>query len=66
MNDIREGSIDLQGQTLDLEELDDAYEEDLDKEGSEDNQDQSAQSGGMPAPDMSAGAAPPIIPGAMQ
>jgi len=66
MNDIREGSIDLQGQTLDLEELDDAYEEDLDKEGSEDNQDQSAQSGGMPAPDISAGAAPPIIPGAMQ
>jgi hypothetical protein len=66
MNDIREGSIDLQGQTLDLEELDDAYEEDLDKEGSENNEDQSAQGSGMlPAPDMGAGA-PPIIPGAMQ
>ena len=33
MNDIREGSIDLAGQTLDLDELDDAYDEDLDKEG---------------------------------
>lgn len=32
MNDIREGSIDLAGQTIDLEELDNAYEEDLDKE----------------------------------
>jgi len=35
MNDIREGSIDLAGQTLDLDELDDAYDEDLDKEGAE-------------------------------
>jgi hypothetical protein len=35
MNDIRDGSIDLAGQTLDLEELDDAYDEDLDKEGAE-------------------------------
>ena len=32
MNDIREGSIDLAGQTIDLGELDDAYNEDLDKE----------------------------------
>lgn len=35
MNDIREGSIDLAGQTINLEELDTAYEDDLDKEGSE-------------------------------
>ena len=35
MNDIREGSIDLAGQTVDLTELDDAYDEDLDKEGNE-------------------------------
>lgn len=35
MNDIREGSIDLAGQTLDLDELDTAYEQDLDKEGTE-------------------------------
>ena len=66
MNDVREGSIDLQGQTLDLEELDDAYEDDLDKEGSEDNEDQSQQTGAMPAPDMGAAGAPPVIPGAMQ
>lgn len=35
MNDIREGSIDLAGQTIDLEDLDNAYDEDLDKEGTE-------------------------------
>ena len=33
MDDIKEGSIDLAGQTIDLEEIDDAYNEDLDKEG---------------------------------
>jgi hypothetical protein len=32
MDDIKEGSIDLQGSTIDLNELDDAYAEDLDKE----------------------------------
>jgi hypothetical protein len=30
MNDIREGSIDLAGQTIDLEDLDDAYAKDYD------------------------------------
>lgn len=35
MNDIREGSIDLADQTIDLEELDNAYADDLDKEGLE-------------------------------
>lgn len=35
MNDIREGSIDLAGQTINLEELDTAYDEDLDKEGTD-------------------------------
>ena len=54
MDDIREGSIDLAGQTIDLEELDTAYEDDLDKEstqGQEDNQaefDQQGQQGGFP------------------
>lgn len=54
MDDIREGSIDLAGQTIDLEELDTAYEDDLDKEstqGQEDNQaefDQQSQQGGFP------------------
>jgi hypothetical protein len=32
MDDIREGSIDLAGQTIDLEDLDSAYDDDLDKE----------------------------------
>lgn len=32
MDDIKEGSIDLAEQTINFEELDDAYEEDLDKE----------------------------------
>lgn len=35
MDDIKEGSIDLAGQTIDLEEIDDAYTEDLDKEGAQ-------------------------------
>lgn len=32
MNNIKEGSIDLADQTIDLEDIDQAYEEDLDKE----------------------------------
>lgn len=32
MNEIKEGSIDLADQTIDLEDIDNAYEEDLDKE----------------------------------
>lgn len=65
MNDIREGSIDLAGETLDLEELDDSYEEDLDKAGNEDEEtaaapaDQGMGAGAAPA----AGALP--MPGAM-
>jgi hypothetical protein len=50
MDDIREGSIDLAGQSIDLEELDTAYEEDLDKEstqGQEENQAQFDQTGQM-------------------
>lgn len=54
MNDIREGSIDLAGQNIDLDELDSAYENDLDTEGSqtEDNQtpDLGAMGGMPPAP----------------
>lgn len=33
LDDIKEGSIDLAGSNIDLEELDQAYEDDLDKEG---------------------------------
>lgn len=36
MNDIREGSIDLAGQNIDLSDLDNSYEEDLDQEGTDD------------------------------
>ena len=32
MTDIRTGSIEMEDQVLDLEDLDSAYEEDLDKE----------------------------------
>lgn len=46
MDDIKEGSIELADQTIDLEEIDDAYDEDLDqqdtKEGQE-NQDMQNQ-----------------------
>jgi hypothetical protein len=42
MDDIKEGSIDLAGQTIDLNELDNAYDDDLDKEdtGEKDDQEQ--------------------------
>ncbi len=52
MNDIREGSIDLADQTIDLEELDSAYDDDLDKEGLEGEEGKAPadQMGGMPAP----------------
>lgn len=58
MNDIREGSIDLAGQTINLEELDTAYDEDLDKEGTEtEGEDQQGQGMGQ---DMGMGSmAPP-------
>ena len=53
MNDIREGTIDLADQTIDLEELDDSYEEDLDKENLEGESTNGAQAdnqGAMNAP----------------
>jgi len=66
MQDIREGSIDLAGQTIDLEDLDNAYEEDLDKEaqeGGETSEGQQPAGGPMPPQGAPApGAAPP--PGA--
>ena len=59
MDDIKEGSIDLADQTIDLEDLDSAYDEDLDKEGmqqegAEENQDM--------APDLGLGGAAPGAP----
>jgi len=49
MNDIREGSIDLAGQTIDLEDLDDAYAKDYDTESLKTDQDENQ---GMPGDDM--------------
>jgi hypothetical protein len=60
LDDIKEGSIDLAGQTIDLEELDDSYDEDLDKDdGQADEEEQQAA-----APDMGMGGMPPPAPGA--
>jgi hypothetical protein len=61
MDDIREGSIDLAGQNIDLNELDDAYDDDLDKEdtGEEDDQQQDMMDQtGTAAPGM--GMPPPL------
>jgi hypothetical protein len=45
MNDIREGSIDLADQTIDLEDLDDAYAKDYDTESMKDQEDGTAEAG---------------------
>jgi hypothetical protein len=57
MNDIRTGSIEMEDQDIDLDELDQAYEQDLDKEANQsDEQAQDAQQslqqqpGQQPAP----------------
>jgi hypothetical protein len=64
MDDIREGSIDLAGQTIDLDELDSAYDDDLQKEDTEGGEDQSQGQGQgqqMP-PDMGMGGPPGMAP----
>lgn len=49
MDDIKEGSIDLADQTIDLAELDDAYDKDLDKEGTQqDETQQQSNTGNQP------------------
>ena len=56
MNEIREGSIDLADQTIDLQDLDDSYDEDLDEgetEGEEEQQPgQAAEQPGTTTPTM--------------
>ncbi len=54
MDDIKEGSIDLAGSNIDLEELDNAYDDDLDKQGVDEEGTDPQQ-----APDMAA--APPAL-----
>jgi hypothetical protein len=49
MDDIKEGSIDLADQTIDLEEIDNAYEEDLDKEGTKQDDTDTQQPNIQPA-----------------
>jgi hypothetical protein len=43
MNDIRTGSIELEDQSIDLEDLDSAYEEDLNQDEFKDNSEDNAQ-----------------------
>jgi hypothetical protein len=50
MNDIREGSIDLADQTVDLEDLDAAYQKDYDTDIMKDNEQQDNADGSMGDP----------------
>lgn len=59
MTDLQEGSVDLAGQTIDLQDLDDAYAKDYDKENLKD-QDQQMAGGPMGGPPMGL---PPPLPG---
>jgi len=62
MNDVREGSIDLAGQTIELDDLDSAYEDDLDKEGTEEQGNAPANQA-MGQPPMAGGMPPqPMAP----
>ena len=58
MDDIKEGTIDLADQTIDLQEIEDAYAEDLDKENLEDQEDTSEQ---QPNPAGNVPASPPTF-----
>jgi hypothetical protein len=65
MDDIKEGSIDLAEQSIDLEDIDDAYDEDLDKDDNQED-DQQAQDTGMgmgAAPTAGDGGPPPALGG---
>lgn len=57
MNEIREGTIDLAGQEIDLDELDNSYDDDLEKSQTQD--DEPAAGGAMPAGPMPAPAPAP-------
>ena len=47
MNDIQQGSIELEDETIDLDELDDAYDEDLDQEQYQDQDQDQGQAAGQ-------------------
>lgn len=57
MNEIKEGAIDLADQTIDLEDIESAYEDDLDKQGTEKEEGATPEMGGAPM------GGPPIGPG---
>jgi hypothetical protein len=65
LDDIKEGSVDLAGKSIDLEELDDSYDEDLDKDGTDDQETQAQDQGlgGMPPPAAPAPAGAAPMPG---
>jgi hypothetical protein len=58
MNDIRTGSIEMEDQDIDLDELDQAYEQDLDKEAVQ--SDQQAQDAEQSLQPVQPGQAPGI------
>jgi hypothetical protein len=59
MDDIKEGSIDLADQTIDLNELDEAYDEDLDKQNTDDTESNNEADNAL-AQDSNLG--PPLAP----
>lgn len=63
MNEIKEGSIDLADQTIDLDDIDEAYEDDLDKENTQQSEQENQQGAGMAPADLGAPTAP-TAPGA--
>lgn len=63
MEDIREGSVDIADQEIELEDLDDAYSKDYDTENLKDDEEQAAQGnqgGPAPGPGMGPGQPPPM------
>jgi hypothetical protein len=56
MNDIRTGSIEMEDQDIDLDELDQAYEQDLDQDANQSDSDAEAAQDSLTAPES--GAAP--------
>jgi hypothetical protein len=63
MSDIRNGSIEMEDQDIDLEELDQAYEQDLDKqEFKQDDSAQQQQQQPQQQPPGAPGAIPPPAP----
>jgi hypothetical protein len=57
MDDIKEGSIDIAGQTMDLADIQDAYDEDLDKQNIQGENEQQRESSLSPAGPLPAGTA---------